>query len=120
MSTVTSPIEGTRQYIRDRLRSEKVKSKTAIVRQLLPEIEVATDAGFTYVQIAGWLEEALRFAISAKHLSVIVSQLHRQKKGRRGKPKAKLDMFERLRVDAAGEASEGFKHDPVADPKKLM
>ena len=120
MSTVTSPIEGTRQYIRDRLRSEKVKSKTAIIRQLLPEIEAAADAGFTYVQIAGWLEEALGFAISAKHLSVIVSQLHRQKKGRRVKPKAKLDMFERLRVDAAGEAGERFKHDPVADPKKLM
>ena len=120
MPAVVPAIEGIRQLIRDRLRSEKVECKTAIIRQLLPDIETATNAGFTYVQVARWLADAQGFAISGKHLSVIVSQLRRQKKGRREKPNAQLNMFEKLKADTAAEVGKRFKHDPVADAKELM
>jgi hypothetical protein len=109
-----------RQLLRERLRSEKVECKTAIVRQLLPDIEAATEAGFTYVQIAGWLAQAQGFVITGKHLAVIVSQIHKQKKGRRERPKAQLNMFEKLKSDKAAEDRKAFKHDPLENGKGLM
>ena len=102
------------------LSSPGLRRKRKELLELLPEIEAATDAGFTYVQIAGWLERSLGFPISGKHLSVIVSQLCQQRKGRRGKSKAGLDTLERLKADAAAEAGKRFKHDPMADAKRLM
>ena len=114
------PVEGMRQLLRERLRSETVECKTAIVRQLLPDIEAATDAGFTYVQIAGWLAQAQGFVISGKHLAVIVSQIHRRKRARREKPQAQLNMFEKLKSDKAAEDKKAFKHDPLESGKGLM
>jgi hypothetical protein len=116
MPAVVPAIEGIRQFIRDRLRSEKVECKTAIIRQLLPDIETATNAGFTYVQVARWLG-AQGFAYQAAPVGDRL-QL-RQKKGRREKPNAQ-QTCSRLKADTAAEAGKRFKHDPVADAKKCV
>ncbi|MCU1327840.1 MAG: hypothetical protein JWN34_3210 [Bryobacterales bacterium] len=111
-------VDGLRQAIRENVRSEKIECKTAIIRQLLPDIKAATDAGFTYVQIAAWLAKAQGFSISGKHLAVIVSQIKQRKKAK--EPKAQLNMFDKLKADKAADTAKRFTHDPVSDAKGLM
>lgn len=112
-------VEGMRQEIRERVRSMKVGRKTSLVRLILADIDVAREAGFTYVQIAGWLAEKGYLNISGKHLAVIACQLHKHKKGR-PKPKAQLDMFDQFRGNKPVEDGKKFRHDPTADGKALM
>jgi len=125
MAAVVPAVDGIRQVIRARLRSEKVACKTAVIRQVLPDIEAATSAGFTYAQIALWLRDGQSLVISGKHLSAIVSELRRQKKrsparmSTQSKSTTQLHMFDKL---TAGSVSgeKRFKHDPVADAEELM
>lgn len=111
-------VDGLRQAIRENLRSEKVECKTAIIRQLLPDIKAATEAGFTYVQIAAWLGKAQGFTITGKHLAVIVSQIKKRQK--QPQAKAQLNMFEKLKADKAADEGKKFRHDPLESGKGLM
>jgi hypothetical protein len=125
MAAIVPAIDEIRQVIRARLRSEKVASKTAIIRQVLPDIEAATSAGFTYGQIALWLRDGQGFAISGKHLSAIVSELRKRKKrspmrtNTQLKASTQLNMFEKLKTDSIA-LEKKFNHDPVADAEELM
>lgn len=125
MAAVVPAIDEIRQVIRAHLRSEKVACKTAIIRQVLPDIEAATSAGFTYAQIALWLRDGQRLAISGKHLSAIVSELRKQRKrspvrtNSPSKTSTQLNMFDKLTADSMS-SEKRFKHDPVADAEELM
>ena len=78
-------IDALKKTLVERTKSEPVVCKTAIVRQLLKEIDAATDAGHTYVQIAEWLKPK-GLDISGKHLAVIVSQIRKKKKPKTSQP----------------------------------
>ena len=90
--------------IKDKTRTERLHSKTAVVRQVLGDIEAARASGHTYVAIAEWLKPCLD--ITGKHLAVIVNQLHKRKKKR-----VQLPLF---------DAPAQFRMDPKDNGRNLI
>jgi hypothetical protein len=110
-------IEALRQAIRERTKTEKVLSKTAIVRQLLPEVEAARQKGFTFAQLAEWLREAQGLDLSGRRLAVMVAQIRARKKPQK---KKQLSIFDQLSADEKAEKGKTFRHDPLGKGDGLI